>query len=144
MREILFKGKRVDNNQWVYGYYIETKPRTGIHGQGVSVWDVPRFLISTKTKNNTMYDVHKETVCEYSGLENADEKWVFEGDILSVTDFYEGDHRVKGCDVVVVFEEGEFSCRTEEGDYISLWDAIYNGNAVIKGNIHDGIGEDQC
>ena len=24
MREIKFRGKRVDNNQWVYGYYFTT------------------------------------------------------------------------------------------------------------------------
>lgn len=27
MREILFKGKRIDNNKWVYGNYVHTKKR---------------------------------------------------------------------------------------------------------------------
>ena len=33
MREILFKGKRIDNGEWVEGYYTESKGKT--------FWTVP-------------------------------------------------------------------------------------------------------
>lgn len=32
MREILFKGKRVDNGEWVFGYYVFYKKRRDVFG----------------------------------------------------------------------------------------------------------------
>lgn len=39
MREILFRAKRVDNGEWVEGYFIkdDTTGQTFIHAQGNSV-----------------------------------------------------------------------------------------------------------
>lgn len=69
MREILFRGKRADNGEWVYGYY--TKHTSG------------KIFIRCIGKDCTQsYEVIPSSVGEYTGLE-ANGKQVFEGDILN-------------------------------------------------------------
>ena len=65
MRTIKFRGKRVDNNDWVYGYYWEFK---GEH-----------FIRSTKHNHTVDHVVQHETIGQLITLLN--EKEVYEGDV---------------------------------------------------------------
>ena len=69
MREILFRGKRIDDGAWVYGYLVR-------HKSGKLV-----YIYSAK---ENWFDVHMvipETVGQFTGL-TAHGKKIFEGDIL--------------------------------------------------------------
>ena len=74
MREILFRGKRVDNGEWVEGQYVYLlNPKTE-NGQPI------KHFIHDGTPFGVQID--PETICEYTGLTDKNGRKVFEGDIV--------------------------------------------------------------
>lgn len=131
MREILFRGKRTDNGEWVEGLLITVELDT------YSEVEKAKYTHCIVEPKAEMYRgdlcgfefVKPETVGQYTGLEDRNGKKIFEGDILKneAGYVYSGEYKTE-----VAYDLGEFCglgfCNIEPCDF---------KYCEVIGNIHD-------
>ena len=143
MREILFRGKRTDNGDWHEG---EDIMRNTIRGK-VCLAKIGEDWIS----------VDPETVGQYTGLIDRNDKKIFEGDIVHLTD----EHNEMEWTAVVAFgnPNGDYNWgwqlnaieefdgnkdillwvdMEESGVYCEVIGNIYDNSELMKGGNNNG------
>ena len=128
MREILFRGKRVDNGEWIQGDIVQFP----VHGVVRIVEQEPSYKDA---------EVDSDTVGQYTGLTDKNGRKIFEGDIihLEYSQVFFGGEYFGEYTAEVSYKEGCFiTDGTNNGDEIETpLSGFDNDELEIIGNIHD-------
>ena len=127
MREILFRGKRTENGEWLEGFYEKTSGR--------------HFIVNgfTNALQYVQKEVIPETIGQYTGLKDKNGKKIFEGDIVQ----YQPSHMCEPTYSVVEYCADKynypaFDLKKHDYEANGLQCAHEEGiGCEVIGNIHD-------
>lgn len=138
MRAIKFRGKRLDNGEWLEGYY-----RGNNEGKA---------FISRIKRPPLSFAVDPETVCQFTGILDKNGKEIYEGDVLRSDEYpysdLEDDERDNYFAVVYYHEEyARFvtvTITTPESKVEGIWTGFHKDvlreemkKFEVVGNIHE-------
>ena len=80
----LFKGKRLDNGEWVIGYYGVIGERNVI----IEKYAENYYCADTceSRHGNQIHEVNPNTICQCTGLKDKDGKMIWENDVVELYD----------------------------------------------------------
>ena len=123
----LFRAKRIDNGEWVEGYYVKG---LDMHDKEVHMIFEPGTIFYSSGETDGWVEVEASTICRCTGREDKNGKLIFENDID--VEFPEDETRKR-----VVWHENGW-CANEPGcdDYEEL-DDFDSENFEVIGNMID-------
>lgn len=115
-REILFRGKRVDNEEWVYGSFVSHED-----------------IIVTPEGGYDRFEIVPDSVGQWIGEVDKNEKKIFHNDIIEMDSW-------KPKYAAVGFIEGAFCLVNKRGEFLGDIHYIHHAGreqATVVGNLMD-------
>ncbi len=142
VRTIKFRGKNINSNIWIYGYYWEdnvsekTFILTGNY-VGEKYSELPII---------EQIEVEPETIGQFTGLQDVNEKDIYEGDRLKFTVFDHNDYDTQ-YEGIVKFSGSEWEIwKSEDNEYYGsdgafhlYWTCSQDCEIEVIGNIHEKL-----
>lgn len=131
-REILFRGKRVSNGNWIEGYFVLLAINEGLKHAIHTGTDEGRFIL---------FEVIPDTVGQFTGLCDKNGNKIFEGDIVKIAgDSNNDDWKNVNYIAQIVFLDGGFCAIDGTIDNYSFRRYSLSRcefDLEVIGNIHD-------
>ena len=122
IENIKFKAKRLDNGEWIKGYFYEENDNTYI---------IENRQKESKLNRNPAYQIDPSTVCMFTGLKDCGGKELFENDLIHFVG-----HKPIG---TVIWSEENYAFMVASGNEPLYWlsEVLEIGKIAIVGNKFD-------
>ncbi len=126
-----YRGKRIDNGEWVYGWYLGSGDKHyivdcfGVTSTALvlahSIADLPGY-----------HEVHSSTVGQSTGQKDRAKKETYGGDLLKYSD------RNRDGLIEVIWHEGGWYGQYQDSNFVYLLNNYEMERCEVIGTIHDG------
>ena len=132
MREIKFRGKRLDNKEWVYGYLVKSEDYIFDYSERIDILfiiPIDNFIL----KDYREYRIIEETIGQFTELYDKNNVAIYEGDKMK--------NSKGGKGIVKYSKYGEFVLEFEDDNTMSSFNPAILRNYEVYGNIYEGGSE---
>lgn len=135
MREILFRGKRVDNGKWVEGFYVSVPEHYKPEMSGKS------YIVSIN--NGLFFEVIPETIGQFTGKTDDNNVKIFENDIVNTytVSLFPGSKKSENSISYVIWnnEEAEYQLKTPGLYTTHSLNRCFGDRIEVIGNLYNNL-----